>query len=91
MEHEIKRLQKKIESLEAMVSWRDEQLNKIAYTNMNNSQALGYMLLACHKTGLPKDVAYKVYGEMYYMFDMKTEEEAEEQGLRCYPDDDDDE
>jgi len=51
---------------------------------MDNSQALGYMLLACKKLGFDKETTKKIYGEMYYLFDIKTEEEAEEQGHKWY-------
>ena len=51
---------------------------------MDNKQALGYMLLACKELGYTKEQAEKLYREMYYQFDMKTEEEAEEQGLEWY-------
>lgn len=49
---------------------------------MYNRQAIGYMLLACKEIGLDKETARKLYGEMYWQFDMKTEEEAEEQGFK---------
>ena len=84
MENEIKNLRDRIHVLESMVKYRDELLDILPYCNMNNSQALGYMMLACKKADLSKDIANKIYREMYYMFDMKTEKEAEEQGLRCY-------
>lgn len=51
---------------------------------MDNKQALGYMLLACKRLGYTKEQAEKLYREMYYQFDMKTEEEAEEQGFEWY-------
>ena len=88
MENEIKKLQDRIHVLESMIKYRDELLERLPYCNMNNPQALGYMMLACKETGLSKEVANKLYGKMYYMFDMKTEKEAEEQGLRCYEDED---
>lgn len=42
------------------------------------------MLLACKRLGYTKEQAEKLYREMYYQFDMKTEEEAEEQGFEWY-------
>lgn len=51
---------------------------------MYNREAIGYMLLAARKIGLSKDVVKKMYSEMYYLFDVKTEEEAEEQGFAWY-------
>jgi hypothetical protein len=51
---------------------------------MDNRQALGYMLLACKRAGLSKEETRKLLGEMYYLFDIKTEEEAEEQGFAWY-------
>lgn len=51
---------------------------------MDNRQAIGYMLLACKKLGLDKETTRKIYGEMYYQFDMKTEDEAEKQGFDWY-------
>lgn len=51
---------------------------------MDNRQALGYMLLACKQLGYSKEKARKLLGQMYYMFDIKTEDEAEEQGFEWY-------
>ncbi|WP_154442579.1 hypothetical protein [Tissierella pigra] len=51
---------------------------------MDNYQAIGYMLLACKKVDLDKDTVKELYSNMWYMFDMKTEEEAEEQGIEWY-------
>ncbi|OLS37720.1 hypothetical protein [Bacillus sp. MRMR6] len=51
---------------------------------MYNRQAIGYMLLACKEVGLDKEIAKKLYRLMYWQFDLKTEEEAEEQGLDWY-------
>lgn len=53
---------------------------------MDNYQAIGYMLLACKRAGLDLDTTQKIYSNMYYMFDMKTEEEAETQGFKWYRD-----
>lgn len=58
---------------------------------MYNRQAIGYMLLACKEIGLDKDTAKKLYGAMFWQFDMKTEEEAEEQGFEWYHSLDDEE
>jgi len=55
---------------------------------MDNRQAIGYMLVACKELGLDKETAQKLYREMYYQFDIKTEEEAEEIGLQWYRDSD---
>ena len=54
---------------------------------MDNRQAIGYMLLACKEAGIDKETAKKLYGEMYWQFDMKTEEEAEKQGFEWYHND----
>ncbi|WP_198020560.1 hypothetical protein [Anoxybacteroides tepidamans] len=51
---------------------------------MDNRQALGYMLLACKRLGYSKEQARELYREMYYSFDLYTEEEAEEKGLEWY-------
>jgi len=51
---------------------------------MDNYQAIGYMLLACKKAKLDKETVEELYSNMWYMFDMKTEEEAEEQGIKWY-------
>lgn len=52
--------------------------------NMDNRQALGYMLLALKRLGYSKEEAKKIYREMYYLFDIYTEEEAEEKGFDWY-------
>jgi hypothetical protein len=51
---------------------------------MNNRQAIGYMLLATKKINLDKETIKKLRSAMYYQFDTKTEEEAEEQGHEFY-------
>lgn len=51
---------------------------------MDNYQAIGYMLLACKEAGYTKEQAREIYKNMYYMFDMKTEAEAEKQGFDWY-------
>ncbi|MYL36048.1 hypothetical protein GLW05_20975 [Pontibacillus yanchengensis] len=51
---------------------------------MDNRQAIGYMLLACKRAGYSKEQAKELFGEMYYLFDIKTEEEAETQGFGWY-------
>ena len=51
---------------------------------MTNPQAIGYMLLACREAGMTREQAKKLYSEMYYLFDIKTENEAEEQGFDWY-------
>lgn len=51
---------------------------------MTNREAIGYMLLACKKAGMTKEQTKKLYSEMYYLFDIKTEDEAEEQGFNWY-------
>jgi len=53
---------------------------------VDNYQAIGYMLLACKKAGYTKEQAKEIYNNMWYMFDMKTEAEAEKQGLEWYRD-----
>lgn len=51
---------------------------------MDNQQAIGYMLLACQRAGFDKETTRRVYREMYYLFDILTEEEAEERGHAWY-------
>lgn len=51
---------------------------------MDNNQALGYMLLACKEAGIDKETVRKIAQNMYWQFDTKTEEEAEEQGWAWY-------
>ena len=51
---------------------------------MDNRQALGYMLLVCKSLGMDKEQTRKMYLEMLYQFDMKSEEEAEEHGHSWY-------
>lgn len=51
---------------------------------MDNRQAIGYMLLACKKLGYTKAQAKALYSEMYFEFDFKTEDEAEELGHEWY-------
>lgn len=51
---------------------------------MNNREAIGYMLLACKDLKLDKETIIKLRSKMYYHFDVKTEEEAEEQGHRFF-------
>jgi Holliday junction resolvasome RuvABC DNA-binding subunit len=52
--------------------------------DMDNRQALGYMFLALKQLGYSKEEAKKIYREMYYCFDVYTEEEAEEKGFEWY-------
>ncbi len=51
---------------------------------MDNRQAVGYMLMACKELGLSKEDAKKLYGEMHYQFDINTPDEAEEKGFKWY-------
>lgn len=51
---------------------------------MTNNQAIGYMLLACKNAEIPLEDLQKLYSNMSYLFDIKTEEEAEEQGFDWY-------
>lgn len=51
---------------------------------MDNRQAIGYMLLAAKGVGFDKETTKKLYSEMYYLFDIKTEDEAERQGFDWY-------
>ncbi|WP_194709686.1 hypothetical protein [Radiobacillus deserti] len=51
---------------------------------MTNRQAIGYMMLAAKEIGLDKETLKKLFGAMYWQFDMKTEGEAEEQGFDYY-------
>jgi len=62
------------------ISVKNEKVAK----NMDNYQALGYMLLACKELGYTKEQAREMLKAMNYMFDIKTEEEAEEQGFEWY-------
>jgi len=48
---------------------------------MDNKQALGYMLLSCEQFGYTKNQMKEIYREMYWQFDLKTEEEAEEKDM----------
>lgn len=45
---------------------------------MDNRQAISYMQIACNKAGLSYESMRKITTEMYYAFDLYTEEEAEE-------------
>lgn len=58
---------------------------------MDNYEALGYMLLACKKANLSHKETKELYLNMNYMFDMKTENEAYEQGFKWYRSLDDEE
>jgi hypothetical protein len=51
---------------------------------MDNRQALGYLLLACKDLKLDKEYVRNLKRAMYVQFDLKTEEEAEEQGFNWY-------
>ncbi|MFE8695967.1 hypothetical protein ACFYKT_06345 [Cytobacillus sp. FJAT-53684] len=51
---------------------------------MTNSEALGYMLLACKELRIEKETVRKIRKSMYYQFDIKTEDEADEQGHDWY-------
>lgn len=51
---------------------------------MDNRQAIGYMLMACKEVGLSKEDAKMLFREMYYQFDLKTPDEAEEKGFGWY-------
>lgn len=51
---------------------------------MTNREAIGYMLCAAKEAGLTKEQVMKMRSSMYYMFDCKTEGEAEEQGHNWY-------
>lgn len=51
---------------------------------MTNRQAIGYMLLACKKVNFKKDEVRKLLQEMYWEFDLKTEDEAEVYGFEWY-------
>lgn len=51
---------------------------------MDNRQALGYMLLACKDIGVDKETVRKLKRAMYFQFDLKTEDEAEERGHDWY-------
>lgn len=51
---------------------------------MENRQAIGYMLVACKNLGFTKEQAMRLLGEMYYMIDVKSGEEAELQGFEWF-------
>jgi hypothetical protein len=51
---------------------------------MTNRQAIGYMLLACKKANLEKEAVKKLFQEMYWEFDLKSEIEAEAIGFEWY-------
>lgn len=51
---------------------------------MTNQQAIGFMLLACKETGLTVEQADKLYDELQYLFDEKTNEQAEKEGFDWY-------
>jgi len=51
---------------------------------MDNREALGYMLVALKELGYDQKTAKKIYGEMYYQFDLKTEDEADKIGHDWY-------
>ncbi|SHF97666.1 hypothetical protein [Ornithinibacillus halophilus] len=51
---------------------------------MTNREAIGYMLLACRSLDYNREQVKDLYGKMYNMFDIKCEEEAEEQGFQWY-------
>ena len=51
---------------------------------MTNNQAIGYMLLACKNAEIPLEDLQKLYSNMSYLFDIKTEEEAEKKGFDWY-------
>ena len=51
---------------------------------MDNNQARGYAILAMHDAGLSADDIAKAVRAMHYMFDVKTEQEAEAQGKDIY-------
>lgn len=44
---------------------------------MNNDSARGYIILAMKNLGYKKEDIEKVIDELHYVFDTKTEEEAE--------------
>lgn len=51
---------------------------------MDNYQAIGYMLLACKRAGIALEDVKKIHRGMWYMFDVKTESEAEKQGVEWF-------
>lgn len=51
---------------------------------MTNREAIGYMLLACKKLEYSKEQVKSIFNEMYFMFDIKQEYEAEQQGFEWY-------
>jgi hypothetical protein len=51
---------------------------------MDNDQARGYAILAMVDAGLKNEDIAKAVRSMHYMFDLKTEEEAEDQGREAY-------
>ena len=51
---------------------------------MDNDQARGYAILAMVDAGLKDEDIAKAVRSMHYMFDVKTEQEAEGQGKEAY-------
>jgi hypothetical protein len=51
---------------------------------MTNRQAIGYMLVACKKVNLEKEIVRRIFQEMYWEFDLKTEDEAESIGFNWF-------
>jgi hypothetical protein len=51
---------------------------------MDNYEAEGYMILALHRAGFNIHEIKKVKRELWHLFDVKSESEAEEQGSKLY-------
>jgi hypothetical protein len=51
---------------------------------MDNYEAEGYLILAMNKAGFNVHEIKKAKRELWHMFDMKSESEAEEQGKQLY-------
>lgn len=51
---------------------------------MDNDQARGYAILAMRNAGIKDREIVKAVKELYYVFDVVTESEAEERGKEAY-------
>lgn len=51
---------------------------------MTNREAIGYMLLACRELEYSKEQVKALFSKMYFLFDIKCEDEAEQQGFEWY-------
>ncbi|QED47009.1 DnaA N-terminal domain-containing protein [Cytobacillus dafuensis] len=65
----------------------DEEKN-LSFTSrikgLDQNQALGYFLLACKDANVPEETIKEVYKNMKWYFDMKSREDAEEEGHKWF-------